>query len=226
MSPEQLTGEGSIDARTDVWALGAIAYRCVVGRPAFGTGTSSEIAARVTTSNPTPPSEAVASLPPELDDVFARALAREPKDRYASARDFAEALARGASGALITEEGLQSTNDGVVAVRPPKKTRRKAWAAVVLLLALVSLATIVRVWRAPTATSVPHTVAAEPRETFVAPVASPWSSGASPASSTAQPSTNVSATTSASASALPPVPSGKAKALPKVIDTWNKKDEL
>lgn len=214
MSPEQLTGEPDIDARTDLWALGAIAYRMITGKPAFGVGTSQEIAARVTSTEPTPASEAAPGTPIEVDAVLARALAKDRKERHASAREFAEALAK-AGAVAITENSLQSTSDGIV-VPPPKRSRRAAW-ALVLLLSLVSLFTLVRVMRARVASAPSDAAVASPRVVYTAP----------PAVSSAE-APVVSASTSASASAMapPPVPSIKGKAIPKVIDTWKKKDEL
>jgi serine/threonine-protein kinase len=217
MSPEQLTGEGPIDARTDIWALGAIAYRVIVGKPAFGVGTSQEIGARVTTSEPTPASEAAPGVPVELDAVLGRALAKDPKARYASARELAEALAKAAAIA-VTESALQSTSDGVVAAPAPKRKRRAVWIAALALLSIVSMFTVVRVMRAPALESAPHGAAMQPHAPFVAPTVAPLPS----VSETPKP------VPSASSSALAPVPvpSGKGKALPKVIDTWKKKDEL
>ncbi|MGZ3423069.1 MAG: protein kinase domain-containing protein [Polyangiales bacterium] len=223
MSPEQLTGEGTIDARTDIWALGAIAYRVIVGKPAFGVGTSQEIGARVTTAEPMAASQAAPGVPADFDAVLGRALAKDPKARYATARDFAEALAK-AGAVAVTESSLQSTSDGVVASAPPKRSRRVVWALALAALSLVSIFTVVRVMRAPALESASHGAAVQPpRAPYVAPSRVDQTPPAQAAVSQAPVPTP-----SASASALAPVPvpSGKSKALPKVIDTWKKKDEL
>lgn len=229
MSPEQLSGEATVDARTDVWALGAIAYRAIVGRPAFGVGTTAEIAARIAASEPTPPSELVSELPAELDAVLARALAKEVDARFRSALELGEALHRVAALARA-EESLQSTNDGAV-VSPrassPRARRRSAAALALLLLCGVSITFVLL--RRP---ADPPSAAAPGSPTHEAktPEAKPQVEGPpllpAIALASAPPSPPPAASASASASALP-VAAPKPKLTPrKVIDTWHKKDEL
>jgi serine/threonine-protein kinase len=99
MSPEQAKGE-PVDVRTDVYGLGAIAYAALTGVPPFGGGTAAVVMARVIRERPRPPSQ-LSGLPPAIDDVIARAMAKAPADRYATpaelADDFTRAL-RAASG--------------------------------------------------------------------------------------------------------------------------------
>jgi serine/threonine protein kinase len=92
MSPEQLRGE-NVDGRSDVYSLGALLYNLVVGRPPFEGTQIAAIAAQVLYGEPAAPSRLVAGVPPALDLVLGRALAKSPEDRYPSATHFGRDLA-------------------------------------------------------------------------------------------------------------------------------------
>jgi hypothetical protein len=83
-APEQFDAEryGSPDDRTDIYQVGTLVYELVTGRPPF-EGSATAVMQSVLSEEPTPPSE-VADVPAELDDVLAKALAKEPDDRYDS----------------------------------------------------------------------------------------------------------------------------------------------
>lgn len=91
MSPEQIRGE-KIDLRADVYALGAVLYRCLTGHFPFEAATPVELARAVLDDVPVLPSAHRPGLPSALDEVTLRALSRDRRDRYASAGAFAEAL--------------------------------------------------------------------------------------------------------------------------------------
>jgi hypothetical protein len=93
LAPEQVSGRPT-DARTDVYALGLLMFECLTGHPPFGGDTDVATAmARLTTSAPAVRSER-ADVPPALDDVIHRCLARDPDQRFESAADVREALRR------------------------------------------------------------------------------------------------------------------------------------
>jgi serine/threonine-protein kinase len=89
MSPEQAVGE-NVDARTDIFSLGALGYRLLTGRDAFAAASPREVLAHVIHDEPTPPSQVAGGLPAAVDPVVARALAKLRKDRYADAKSLAE----------------------------------------------------------------------------------------------------------------------------------------
>jgi serine/threonine-protein kinase len=91
MSPEQFEGS-EVTARSDLFSLAAIAYELLVGRRPFTGQTLRELFYEVLNARYPPPSHAAGALPAALDQVFARALAADPRERYATAAEFALAL--------------------------------------------------------------------------------------------------------------------------------------
>lgn len=87
LSPEQATG-APVDARSDVFALGALMYECIAGRPAFDGDSVIEIVAQVLRYDVPPPSSFNPSIPPELDRIALKALQKRPDARYQSADEF------------------------------------------------------------------------------------------------------------------------------------------
>lgn len=95
MSPEQMSDEGAIDGRSDVYALGVVAYEMLTGQPPFTGPTITAILAGSVVAGPPPSVHAVRGvIPPAADAVVAQALARLPEDRYRTGSEFAEALQR------------------------------------------------------------------------------------------------------------------------------------
>ncbi|HMF57303.1 MAG TPA: tetratricopeptide repeat protein [Pyrinomonadaceae bacterium] len=83
LSPEQATS-APVDARSDIFALGALLYECVSGRPAFSGKSIIEIAAQVIHIDPKPPSEVNPRVSAALDSIAMKALAKKPEERYQS----------------------------------------------------------------------------------------------------------------------------------------------
>src|SRR5215472_12514388 len=93
MSPEQATGDRAIDARTDIYSLGALTYEMLTGEPPHTGSTSQAVIARVLTERPRGIRVTRPSVPPYIEAAVEKALEKMPADRWATARDFAEALA-------------------------------------------------------------------------------------------------------------------------------------
>jgi serine/threonine-protein kinase len=128
MSPEQATGDRAIDARTDVYSLGAVLYEMLTGEPPFSGATVQAIVARLLTSEPEPLAAVRKSVPANISAAVHRALEKLPADRFATASAFAEAL----------------TNPSFAASRiaPPSATTPAGWrhrAALPLVCAVVLL---------------------------------------------------------------------------------------
>jgi serine/threonine-protein kinase len=92
MSPEQCRGAGRVDARSDVYSLGCIFYEATCGFPPFvGEGMGDLIVAHVSEA-PVPPIERVPSIPPALNDLILRMLAKSPDERPQTMNDVVVAL--------------------------------------------------------------------------------------------------------------------------------------
>ena len=92
MSPEQATGERTIDARSDIYALGAVTYEMLAGEPPFTGPTVQAVVARLLADTPRPISTQRKAVPPAVEAAVLRALEKLPADRFASASAFALAL--------------------------------------------------------------------------------------------------------------------------------------
>ena len=99
-SPEQLRGERT-DARADVYSLGCVLFAALTGRPPFAHGTVP--ATMLAHLNDAPPMPSERGAPREFDRVIARALAKDPEQRYPSAGDLGRAALAAARGEPVTE---------------------------------------------------------------------------------------------------------------------------
>jgi serine/threonine protein kinase len=121
MSPEQVKGQGSVDHRADLWALGCMAYECLVGRPVWNTdqGVAMTFAA-IAAATPPVPSRMRPSLPAAFDEWFKKALQRDPNKRFQTAKELAEDLERALLPKMTPGEELQSDNIEIFeSVKPP-----------------------------------------------------------------------------------------------------------
>jgi len=93
MAPEQAVADRSLDARADIYALGAMMYFAVTGQPPF-TGESPFALMMAHARDPVvPPSQVCPDVPKDLEQVILRCLAKKPDERFPSVRALSEALA-------------------------------------------------------------------------------------------------------------------------------------
>jgi hypothetical protein len=92
MSPEQATGDRSIDARSDVYSLASVLYEMLAGEPPVTGASAQAMIAKLMTERPTHLRVLRDTVPVGIDAAVAKALAKTPADRFASAGDFAKAL--------------------------------------------------------------------------------------------------------------------------------------
>ena len=87
-SPEQVTGE-KVDERSDIFSLGAVLYELLTGSPPFAAGRLHEVAYQVVNKMPPPPSTCTRGVTPALDLIVEKAMAKQPDNRYRTAREMA-----------------------------------------------------------------------------------------------------------------------------------------
>ena len=101
MSPEQVIGAKTIDFKTDLWSLGVVAFEALTGDKPFFAETVGALALKIHRDPIPVPSDTNPALGPAIDAWFVRACAREPAQRYASAKDLADALAVAVTGESV-----------------------------------------------------------------------------------------------------------------------------
>ncbi len=109
MSPEQCSGTREIDGRADIYSLGAVLYRCLVGRSPFA-GTTTQILYAHVYDPLTIPEDALRHLSPLIVEILRRSMAKNPDDRYASAEHMAADLSAGAGGTVRPAADLRSSS--------------------------------------------------------------------------------------------------------------------
>jgi len=144
MSPEQATAEKEITGRSDIYSLASVLYEMLAGQPPHMGGSAQQIIMKIIAE----PAQAVTqmrkSVPPNVASALAKALEKLPADRFATAKEFADALGNATFTVART---------GVAAVRPAPLQRSAA-----LAWAVAGVATIVVAWfafRAPSAAPAP-----------------------------------------------------------------------
>jgi serine/threonine-protein kinase len=149
VAPERIAGE-TIDQRSDLFAAGVVLHEALTGRRLFKGETREAILAQVSSAPIAPPSQHNRNVPPALDAVCLRALARDPAARFASADEMGDALAplgrqlgfdearlAALMGALFEGHDEELTATAVGGARP-RRWRRVALSLVPLILAVVA----------------------------------------------------------------------------------------
>lgn len=137
MSPEQALGRPhDIGPATDVHALGTIFYKLLTGRPPFLSTTRLETLRQVVEIDPVPPTRLQPGIPRDVETICLKCLAKDPRQRYASARELADDLHRFLSNEPIRARPVPWRERAV------KWSRRHPAASALIGLAVLSLATI------------------------------------------------------------------------------------
>ena len=92
MSPEQMTTPSEVDARSDIWSLGAVLYELIGGHPAFDGNTIPEVCAKVVTVEPLPLHRHAGNVPRRLEAVIMQCLHKDRDRRFADVGELADAL--------------------------------------------------------------------------------------------------------------------------------------
>src|SRR5581483_9107366 len=135
MAPEQAAGRKDVGPPADVYALGAILYECLTGRPPFRAATPLETVAQVVRDDPVSPRVLQPGLPRDLDTICLKCLQKDPARRYATAGELADDLRRFLDGRPILARPVPSWERAWKAAR-----RRPAAALSGLAVALAAAA--------------------------------------------------------------------------------------
>jgi len=145
MAPEQLEGKEA-DGRADIFALGAVLFEMVTGRAAFTGKSQASLIAAILASDPPPLATLQPMTPPALDRVVKQCLAKDPDERWQTARDLAAELKWIANPPVAA-----ASSPPGVAHRKRRNRERLAWAlaAVFLAAAVAGLAAYLRLRNSP-----------------------------------------------------------------------------
>lgn len=126
MAPEQLLG-GPVDPRCDIFSLGVVLYEALTGAPPFAGADLSQIMYQIVHAVPPPPSAVNSRVPPMLDLIVAKALAKDPAARYQDARALAADLR--ACRAQVAARAAAADADDTLTLPPPRAAQQSTEAS-------------------------------------------------------------------------------------------------
>jgi Tol biopolymer transport system component len=131
MSPEQATAEKEITGRSDIYSLGSVLYEMLTGQPPHLGGSAQQIIMKIIAEQPKDVTALRKSVPGHVAAAVAQALEKLPADRFATAREFAEALGNPAFATRL--------RTATPAASTAQRDRRHRWAAALLMLGVAAL---------------------------------------------------------------------------------------
>jgi len=137
MSPEQACGD-TLDHRTDLFSLGSVLYLLVTGRPPFRADTPLAVLKRVVDDTPRPIRDIIPEAPQWLCDIIAKLQAKNPDDRFQSARELADLLAE----CETSLKEKRTVRVSALAAKPATSSRRKWWIAAAVLVSVLLFGTM------------------------------------------------------------------------------------
>ena len=142
MSPEQATGDRTIDGRTDIYSLGAVLYEMLAGDPPYIGSTAQAIIAKVLTDKPRGVRTLRSTVPVHVELAIERALEKLPADRFATAQEFADALSgkHGASASGLAPVAARAESVGT-ALGARRRFGRRDLAYVIAIAAAAGVGT-------------------------------------------------------------------------------------
>jgi predicted Ser/Thr protein kinase len=143
MSPEQALGQPNVDARADVYAMGAVLFQMLTGSPPFEGSTSQEIVSKHLTEPVPVPSTRNVKIPRWMSDIILHCMAKRPGERYQSAAEVLTAMHQGrpagSDGVTATRVASQLGRDAptleMEPAAPHRERRAWGWAVAVVALA-------------------------------------------------------------------------------------------
>jgi eukaryotic-like serine/threonine-protein kinase len=188
MSPEQCRGAGGVDQRSDVYALGCVLFTLLTGQPPFVAEGLGTLIVMHMSYPPPAPSSLRAGLPPEVDALVLRCLAKDPAQRFASAADLARAIGMltgsmpglganvpGSSGAYVASKPTTLSAATGAMMQPPSRRSSGILVAAIAGTVIVGGVVAIAVQRRADHPAPPPAVAAAP-----APAPAPAPAAADP----------------------------------------------
>ncbi|HEY2895674.1 MAG TPA: serine/threonine-protein kinase [Gemmatimonadaceae bacterium] len=155
MSPEQAAGERGLDARSDIFSLGAVCYEMLAGEPPFSAPTQQAIVAKILTTDAPSVRVLRPDVSPAIDAILARAMQRVPAERWRSAGEMAHALEAEAHATHTAAPVAPVAMPALASEQRPPSRRKIPVSALALILGLAIGGGALFAWRSHSQTSAP-----------------------------------------------------------------------